>query len=104
MVCCKLAMRSLAALPNFGARSKLRTNLGIVGRFVILLSIEPNAEHGKESVVVDGFGEIIVGTGGDALFEIALHGFGSECQDGQVLEFVLSTDALHGLVAVHLGH
>src|SRR6185369_10217749 len=57
----------------------------------IILAIEPYSQHRKQPVSINWLGKVIIRSCGDALFQIALHGFGGQRQNRQVLELVLGT-------------
>jgi hypothetical protein len=65
---------------------------------------QPALHAGQQLVGVDGLGDVIAGSGGQALVPVALHGPGGDGDDRQVSELRHLADRGGGGVAIHLGH
>src|SRR5215510_12484258 len=66
--------------------------------------IEPDAQHRKELIHVDRLGDVIGGSGFEALVAIGLHRLGSQSDDREILEPLDPPYGMHRLVPVHLRH
>lgn len=67
-------------------------------------AVESGGDGGDEFVVIDGFGEVIVGAEVHAGAEVGAVGFGGEEDEGDGLPGGFETDAAEEFVSVHFGH
>src|SRR5262249_22193888 len=68
------------------------------------LAIDPGRHDLQQLVEVDGFRDVVAGTGGEARLPVTGHRLGGQEDHRQLGEAAVAPDHPGGLVAVHVGH
>src|ERR1700681_576683 len=87
-----------AGPPVFGGSGGWRSAI------TLCRDVQPDANECDELVDVDGLGDVLRGTGREALLAVALHRLRGEREDREISPLVTGADAPDRLVAVHLRH